>query len=72
VNESGNIEEARGGPGTDECWLESDPDGVYFSECEQLNGASNPWGQKFVNTGDGGNSVPHRAEVNNYLNNHGG
>lgn len=71
-DENMHFEETRGGPGWDQCFLNSDPDGVYFSECEQLNGSSNPWGQKFVNTSDGGNAVDERGAVNNYLNNHGG
>jgi hypothetical protein len=75
INEPGNQEEVRGGPGFDRCFLDADKtDGVKFAECEKLNGVKNPFGppSKFYNTGDGEPQQKMRGKVNRFLNNHGG
>lgn len=80
MNEPGNHEETRCGPGDDKAWLESDPDGVEFSDCETLNGATpiikgaggewNNYSQSYVDTSDQNDQF--RQNVNDYLNAHGG
>lgn len=73
-NEKMHFEETRGASGTDRCWLDSDPDGVKFTDCEYLNGKRNPWGgsDKYINTSEEGYQTDLRGEINRYLSKHGG
>lgn len=71
MDEPGHIEEVRGGPGTDRCWLDADSDGVKMNSCEYLNGSENPFPvEKYINTSDEGNHKEMRGEVNHYLSTH--
>lgn len=76
-DDNGHIEEVRCGNGSDKAFLKADPDGVYFSECELINGYKPvingvDKSQSFVNTEDGGNAESQRGAVNDWLRNHGG
>lgn len=71
MDEPGHIEEVRGGPGTDRCWLDADSDGVKMNSCEYLNGSKNPFPpEKYINTSDEGNHKDMRGKVNHYLKTH--
>jgi hypothetical protein len=73
IDEKGNKEEVFGGGGTDRCFLNPDPDGVKFNDCEFLNGSKNPWGHsadRYINTGKDGNQTELRKKVNQYLSRH--